>query len=243
MITEKLLKKIGCCENGIRKFRNTKILHNVELPIDSIITDNEQLYNDIYYIIDKLDIPVVRLLRYKDEFMEFDDRGNKIKYQKDGCLQQWEYDSDDVITKHTFGDFITTTEYNENGLISKEVTVRDGIHEREMTWCYDCNGNIIKHRDSAGLSYNNYYENKLLVKEEFIYPDNPDEIRDIVKYKYDENNNRISKTWNCGKKDEYRYEDNELIESLSYDRKGNVIASEKHYYDTSNTIIVTNVQK
>ena len=44
--TEKLLKEIGCCEEGIKKFLNTPDIRNIEFPINSFVTDNCELYND-----------------------------------------------------------------------------------------------------------------------------------------------------------------------------------------------------
>jgi len=49
-ITKRILKSIGCCNDGINKFINTPNLHNIDDNINSIIIkDDLQMFNDFVY--------------------------------------------------------------------------------------------------------------------------------------------------------------------------------------------------
>ena len=101
-ITKNLLKKLGCCEDGIAKFINTKELHNLDSDIKSIIIkDDKNMFNDFVFFLNKINVHIVDSIKYENstgywEEYTYDDKGNKIKYENSyGYFKEYTYDDKD----------------------------------------------------------------------------------------------------------------------------------------------------
>ena len=111
-ITKKLLKKLGCCEDGIDKFINTKELHNLDSDIKSIIIkDDKNMFNDFVFFLNKINVHIVDSIKDENstgswEEYTYDNKGNKIK----------DKDSTGYWSKYTYDDKGNKIKYeNSNG--------------------------------------------------------------------------------------------------------------------------------
>ena len=86
-ITKRILKSIGCCNDGIYKFINTPELHDIDDNINSIIIkDDVKLFNDFIYFLNNIKKHIVDSITYENSdgtCKEYIYNMNNIKFIKD----------------------------------------------------------------------------------------------------------------------------------------------------------------
>jgi hypothetical protein len=122
-ITVNDLIKSGACIESVIKYQNTPELH-VELPINELITSDNNLIDDIQWLVNRLKKQLVVMLKFQDngywQTWQYDERGNEIRYETSSSY--WE-----------------TRQYDENGnKIRYETSKGDW-----KTWQYDKRGHVV----------------------------------------------------------------------------------------------------
>jgi YD repeat-containing protein len=143
-ITVNDLIKSGACIESVIKYQNTPELH-VELPINELITSDNNLIDDIQWLVNRLKKQLVVMLKFQDngywKTRQYDENGNQIRYENsDGDWQTWQYDENgnQIRYENSDGDW-QTWQYDERGnKIRSENS--DGYWETRQ---YDERGHVV----------------------------------------------------------------------------------------------------
>jgi len=85
-LTKRILKSLGCCNDGIYKFINTPELHDIDNIKYIIIKDDIEMFNDFVYVLNKIKKHIIDSIKYEQYDGDwrkyiYDDTGNLIKYE------------------------------------------------------------------------------------------------------------------------------------------------------------------
>lgn len=147
-----MLRKVHACEKGIIRFHNTKELHSLPNNIKDIIVTDINIFNDFYFILKELKLPICSRLIYKKgtndriATYKYNDKGLLIKFNNsDGFWITYEYNDQGLLIKfNNSNGYYRTYEYNDKGLLIKE---KDS-HGYYETYEYNDQGLLIKEKDS-----------------------------------------------------------------------------------------------
>jgi hypothetical protein len=165
-ITEKFLRKVRACEEGIDFLRRNSLDGYPFSEVPKIKGDYKQYINSLYSIIPekvfllhnkKGEMVGERFLFPYGSVMEIDSEGNLTYVRQENGREIWrEYDSkgNEIILRDSFG-LLVLKEYDQSGL---EVhTIRKGL---EVWREYDSCGREVCYRDSKGLEYFKKYDQR-----------------------------------------------------------------------------------
>lgn len=140
-----VLKEVLALEEDLIKFSNTKELHNLEIPDDSVIvTSDEHLYEVFKILAENKRIKVKEIkMVYPDkttEISRYDKDGNMVTELSDSFKISYEYDSNGNLTRvEMSGGYVVTYEYDKNNNLIKK-----SDNYETTTFFYDENNNLIK---------------------------------------------------------------------------------------------------